>query len=78
LVVLATRSITSHLIGQCIQRVVENYYALQSTRIRPQRPPIHMRGQPSRDDDGPSITWTNNWCERRLHVAFPALARRRH
>jgi len=27
LVVLATRSITSHLIGQCIQRVVENYYS---------------------------------------------------
>jgi len=37
--VLAMRSITSHLIGQCLQRVVENYYAL-STRIRPQRPCI--------------------------------------
>jgi len=25
-----------------VQRVVENYYALQSTRIRPQRPSIYV------------------------------------
>jgi len=31
LVVLATRSITSHVIGQCLQRVGENYYANTST-----------------------------------------------
>ena len=43
LVVLATRSKTCHLIGQCLQRVVENYYALQSTRIGPQRPAILMQ-----------------------------------